>query len=465
MSWLFSQALVAEYWGGGCLDGEQSVPLSGNHTQLAYLPPDRMTAFSRLSRFGMTFRPLTADLGEDLLTLFRAGFLAKTYPQQEREQELKEADQVCGNTWHELSMKYDRDSHSWRTHQCLWDEALQWSLVTLPRWGMTVSGVLFQHPTAERPISETGSGLWATPTTMDKLPPKSAEALHREATVARPGRSKPANLRDQVSNMKQWPTPQARDWKGSSGRSIKGLECDLPTAVKWPTPQASDNRNRGNADTPAIARRIKAGKQVTLTMTVTGGQLNPTWVEKLMGWPEDWSSIKPISHIKMLFWLMGFEHDSERCVNQILRMLQKGNVQEEIREATGRFFGISEAAVLLAQLCEYTDRPYAWVFMESKKAFEKQMRGLRVSEETSSPSCRPEQQEQRAGEYSDALQALSRLLAHYGKEAWQDGSWEDAVPRVESNVSARVDRLKAIGNGQVPIVAATAFRILSGKRG
>jgi hypothetical protein len=28
-------------------------------------------------------------------------------------------------------------------------------------------------------------------------------------------------------------------------------------------------------------------------------------------------------------------------------------------------------------------------------------------------------------------------------------------------VAARVDRLKAIGNGQVPICAATAFRILS----
>jgi hypothetical protein len=29
-------------------------------------------------------------------------------------------------------------------------------------------------------------------------------------------------------------------------------------------------------------------------------------------------------------------------------------------------------------------------------------------------------------------------------------------------VAARMDRLKAIGNGQVPSVAATAWRILSG---
>ena len=44
-------------------------------------------------------------------------------------------------------------------------------------------------------------------------------------------------------------------------------------------------------------------------------------------------------------------------------------------------------------------------------------------------------------------------------------SWwgtEPNVGRVANGVAARVDRLKAIGNGQVPIVAATAFRILSG---
>lgn len=35
------------------------------------------------------------------------------------------------------------------------------------------------------------------------------------------------------------------------------------------------------------------------------------------------------------------------------------------------------------------------------------------------------------------------------------------IPRISVGVQKRVDRLKAIGNGQVPLVAATAFRILS----
>jgi DNA (cytosine-5)-methyltransferase 1 len=43
------------------------------------------------------------------------------------------------------------------------------------------------------------------------------------------------------------------------------------------------------------------------------------------------------------------------------------------------------------------------------------------------------------------------------------GGWdiEPNVGRVANGVAARVDRLKAIGNGQVPVVAATAFNILN----
>jgi len=45
-----------------------------------------------------------------------------------------------------------------------------------------------------------------------------------------------------------------------------------------------------------------------------------------------------------------------------------------------------------------------------------------------------------------------------------DTSWwssEPNVGRVANGVASRVDRLKAIGNGQVPAVAATAFQLLS----
>ena len=46
-------------------------------------------------------------------------------------------------------------------------------------------------------------------------------------------------------------------------------------------------------------------------------------------------------------------------------------------------------------------------------------------------------------------------------EGWETGRWEDAIPRVAQGVTDRVDRLRAIGNGQVPAVAALAWETLS----
>ena len=78
MSWLFSQALVEEYLGDICSDGEPSALSNGNHTQQAYCWPDKMTEYSRLSRFGMMFKPLTESRGEELLMSYLADFPVRT---------------------------------------------------------------------------------------------------------------------------------------------------------------------------------------------------------------------------------------------------------------------------------------------------------------------------------------------------------------------------------------------------
>jgi DNA (cytosine-5)-methyltransferase 1 len=46
-----------------------------------------------------------------------------------------------------------------------------------------------------------------------------------------------------------------------------------------------------------------------------------------------------------------------------------------------------------------------------------------------------------------------------GADAWWAA--EPDVGRVAHGVASRVDRLRALGNGQVPIVAATAWRMLT----
>ena len=158
---------------------------------------------------------------------------------------------------------------------------------------------------------------------------------------------------------------------------------------------------------------------------------------------------------------MGFVDEKTRG-NQVLRMLREGNAAQEVQREIGRPVCIHEAALLLAELCEYKNRPdEARVFMACAEAFESEMRGVRLCAGIAGAPHRPGQSQQRSGEHPDAVQALSRLLAHHGKAYWKDGRWEDATPRVAHGVAARVDRLKAIGNGQVPACAAEAWRVLS----
>ena len=63
------------------------------------------------------------------------------------------------------------------------------------------------------------------------------------------------------------------------------------------------------------------------------------------------------------------------------------------------------------------------------------------------------------GEGNQCTKRGEQKRAFYGKSSWWET--EPNVGRVADGVAARVDRLKAIGNGQVPLCAATAWRILN----
>jgi len=264
MSWLFSQAVVEAYLPDICSDGEPSAQSNGNLTQLAYLPPDRMTAFSRLSRFGMTFRRLTADRGEALLTLYRAAFHVRTSPQPDAEQALTASDQECGERWHGWLAKFDPSTSSLKTPQCsLFEEGCE-SLKTLPRSGMTRSGTLWERQTLVHRISETESGLLLpTPDTTNR---DNKKVLYSKNAPSQSGRSLATYART-------WPTPTAHNAK----------ETNAPS---------EHNRN------------------TTTLAAQAGGSLNPTWVEWLMGWPLGWTDLKPLEMDKFQQWRQQF---SESC--------------------------------------------------------------------------------------------------------------------------------------------------------
>lgn len=178
MAWMISNALMmayenshslqaqeAESLGDTCLGGEQSQQLSGCPIKHLYLPSDKMKAFSRLSRSGMTFGLLTESHSKAVLTWYLAGFRAKTLAAQGVVKESQEKGLACGGTWRESLAKFDRDSGLWKTPQCSLLEDSELCLGTWPRWGMTRSGVAYRREALAQTMSATESGSWLpTPT-------------------------------------------------------------------------------------------------------------------------------------------------------------------------------------------------------------------------------------------------------------------------------------------------------------
>lgn len=163
MSWHYSRALVAEFWEATCSDGKQSAQLKETLTPQAYLCKDRMTEFSRLSRYGMTFAPLTEPLGADLLMWFLADSRVRTYQLPGMVLASMANAPGYGEKWQESSVKYDLSSSSWKTAKDLFQKDLQWSSVILPKSGIALGGCLYQQENWERLTSDLDYGLLPTP--------------------------------------------------------------------------------------------------------------------------------------------------------------------------------------------------------------------------------------------------------------------------------------------------------------
>jgi hypothetical protein len=95
----------------------------------------------RLSQFGMMFKPLTENLGEELLMLYLEDFHAKTSQLQEKELGLKDKEAECGQRWQGLLAKLDLNTLSWKTPQCSLLEDSEQSLEIWSRWGTMRNGV------------------------------------------------------------------------------------------------------------------------------------------------------------------------------------------------------------------------------------------------------------------------------------------------------------------------------------
>jgi len=119
------------------------------------------------SQSGMMSAPSTELRGKEKSMSSAEDSLAKTFQQQEKELVSQENEADFGEKWPESLAKYDPNTHSWRTHQCLLFEDSTECLAIFPRWGMMHDGELWELAMSAHLIEENESGYWPTPLAQD----------------------------------------------------------------------------------------------------------------------------------------------------------------------------------------------------------------------------------------------------------------------------------------------------------
>ena len=333
MTWLISKALAQAYANSpcsqaqavesseeSCSDGKPSALSSGKNTPQAYCAPDKMKDFSRLSRFGMTFNLLTESHGAALLTWYLADFHAKTLALPVKAQASRVNARECGAKWRGSLARFDRDLLLWKTAQRSLLGDSEPSSVIWPRSGMTADGQCWELPMLERTTNGTDSGFWLpTPCATDagsgrmNTTPGSSNQRPMLALMARKNLWPTPTTQDNVQvrglgaaanapsrgttlggAVRMWPTPLANSHTGAGHGPNKTGAPNLQTMVKkWPTPTVNDSKNSTLPESQR-ERDGLAGSLLRMGEPI-GGQLNPTFVEWLMGWPLGWTELKPLA--------------------------------------------------------------------------------------------------------------------------------------------------------------------------
>ena len=298
MSWHYLQELGEDYLDQSKQDTTLSVLLSGNPIASSPSNKDRETDTFHPSPSGMTSIPLTGDPGVDMWILSLRD--SPVSPSQSQvNSELVKIQGMDSPPPFESFGKLDQSGSCLRTFQV----SLLAPMGTCteyvgswPRAAMILGGIEYLRTPAAPLTRETGSGSLATPTAKTYGYNKDTPDGKRRYSL------------DHMARHNKWPTPTAHLCK-EGGYPSEGRRNE-PTLTwfannKWPTPTASDNRDRGNLSHPSIQRRQRNGKHVGLGQSVsaTSGQLNPDWVELLMGWPKGWTSLEPLPSEVMDDWL------------------------------------------------------------------------------------------------------------------------------------------------------------------
>lgn len=143
-----------------------------------------------------------------------------------------------GHTFGTQLACYDRESSCWKTcsDTSLWELPL--SLESLPAWGITLDGVLFELPTPAPLTAEPGCSLLPTPTVVDMGSNKTAQEWQAWTDFMRERHSNGNGRSLTQEAIRLLPTPVASDSKTSY--NVRSTFETLPSVlIGWNTPGRS----------------------------------------------------------------------------------------------------------------------------------------------------------------------------------------------------------------------------------
>ena len=212
--------------------------------------------------------------------------------------------EICGRTPSVSYAKYDRDTVCWRTFQTsLLTNTSSEFLGTWPKAGMIVDGLAYRLKNWERSIAVTGYGL---------LHPTSTTSVLNGGS----------NSRRTYKKRLMFPTPAARDWRGTSvnQKPRDTLDCAIELgqtkSKMYPTPVVYDSTPGGpNNHYNGLGKMAKFGVGM-FSCGKKDERLNPRWVEWLMRWPVGWASSNLLSKSSLDSWLECSSDEPEKLAQK-----------------------------------------------------------------------------------------------------------------------------------------------------
>lgn len=331
MTWLHlpnslsSQAQAADYSQPSTFsDGERSAMSSGISTPLMFSKQGSETDTLTTPQSGMTLLLSTGDRGLDLwmLSLRASRVNHSAQPEKDLQKTIPVMDGLPSS---EFFARYNLDTRSWRTSQVSYLNPI--SDECLGNWPKRVSilnMIASRRKRSARTINGKGSGLLPTPlagrSTWQSNHGKRSWTLRGMALrnqfptpTAQDAKNstfpKSQSERDSLigSIMREkFPTPttpRPHDSENTAGKFMPGQnQKDLTWYVNhYPTPTANGWGSEGHRN--KLSRMDISDEEQRKMTSGHGGQLNPNWVEWLMGWPIGWTDLEPLAMDKFQTWL------------------------------------------------------------------------------------------------------------------------------------------------------------------